>query len=298
MYIGKTKYNIETRYKQHLQKANEDKILYPLYKAMRKYGIENFTVEEIEKIDNEEKLNEREKYWIEYYDTYIKHGKGYNCTLGGEGNSTIDENEVYELWDEGYGIQQISDILHNDRSAIRNVLKQYDDYIYVKENNIFHRKIPNVNEQDEVVNNCSRKGRGKDKKKRKVTYRYHHKRILQYDLKGNYLNKFLNMHDAERKTGVSAKNIHLAVNHKQKHAGNYQWRFEDDKDIPTDISQEIKIYKQKVKQIDKTNNKIINVFESAAEASRITGINSICIREVCHGDRITAGGFKWEYIKE
>jgi len=50
-----------------------------LYKAFNKYGIENFTFEEIEQVDNSI-LDEREKYWIEYYDSYFN---GYNSTLGG-----------------------------------------------------------------------------------------------------------------------------------------------------------------------------------------------------------------------
>ena len=46
---------------------------------MRKYGIENFTFSVIEEC-SQEQLNEREIYWIEYYDTYKN---GYNSTLGG-----------------------------------------------------------------------------------------------------------------------------------------------------------------------------------------------------------------------
>jgi hypothetical protein len=49
---------------------------------MRKYGIENFHIEQIEEVANDQ-LNEREKYWISYYNTYFD---GYNSTLGGEGS--------------------------------------------------------------------------------------------------------------------------------------------------------------------------------------------------------------------
>jgi hypothetical protein len=48
---------------------------------MRKYGIENFDIKEIECVDNKE-LSEREMYWIKYYNTYYD---GYNATKGGEG---------------------------------------------------------------------------------------------------------------------------------------------------------------------------------------------------------------------
>lgn len=51
--------------------------------AINKYGIENFTFEIIEEC-SEEQLNNRERYWIAYYDTYHN---GYNRTVGGEGLS-------------------------------------------------------------------------------------------------------------------------------------------------------------------------------------------------------------------
>lgn len=45
-----------------------------LYQDMRKYGVENFHFEILEKC-NIEKLDERERYWIKKLDT---HTKGYN----------------------------------------------------------------------------------------------------------------------------------------------------------------------------------------------------------------------------
>lgn len=52
-----------------------------LLRAWRKYGDENFEFSILEKCD-ESKLNEREIYWIEYYDSYYN---GYNQTKGGDG---------------------------------------------------------------------------------------------------------------------------------------------------------------------------------------------------------------------
>ena len=40
-----------------------------IHKAILKYGKENFTLEVIEEIDST-KLNDREKYWIKYYNSY------------------------------------------------------------------------------------------------------------------------------------------------------------------------------------------------------------------------------------
>ena len=47
---------------------------------MNYYGINHFKIEIIEECDNS-LLNDREKYWIQYYNSLIN---GYNATLGGE----------------------------------------------------------------------------------------------------------------------------------------------------------------------------------------------------------------------
>lgn len=233
---------------------------------MRKYGVDNFIVEQIEEIKND-MLDEREKYWIKYYDSYIKNGKGYNCTLGGEGNTTIDRDEVYKLWDKNYSIQEIAKELNHDRSVIRGILKNYENY-----------SIDESNRRGDSIQANNR-----------------FKKVLQYDLNGKYLNSFKNMKDAERSTGVSSKNIFEAIRHLSQTAGGFQWRYEDDADIPIDISKKARIYKQKVCQIDKNNKKIINTYESASEASRITNISDISIRRACK-NRGSAGGYCWEYL--
>ena len=85
-YIGLSA-NIEERFKKHRQCQEEDKILYI---AIKKYGIENFDFSILELCPIEQ-LAEREKYWIDYYDTY---NNGYNATRGGEGNCKIDYEQV------------------------------------------------------------------------------------------------------------------------------------------------------------------------------------------------------------
>lgn len=50
-----------------------------IVKAIKKYGKENFIIELIEEVRTED-LDNREKYWISYYNSYEE---GYNCTKGG-----------------------------------------------------------------------------------------------------------------------------------------------------------------------------------------------------------------------
>lgn len=48
----------------------------------------------MEECDNEQ-LNEREIYWISYYDTFYN---GYNATLGGDGNCRYDYDSIVNYY--------------------------------------------------------------------------------------------------------------------------------------------------------------------------------------------------------
>ena len=84
-YIGQSN-NIERRFKEHQQKGVSSRI--PLDIAIQKYGIHAFTYEILEECSLNE-LNEREQYWINYYDTI---NNGYNCLPGGEQQTTGENN--------------------------------------------------------------------------------------------------------------------------------------------------------------------------------------------------------------
>ena len=76
-YIGQSKF-IERRWREHksayrLNNTNK------FYLAIQRYGLENFSFEVIEECAQEE-LDEREIYWIDYFNSYEK---GYNSSIGG-----------------------------------------------------------------------------------------------------------------------------------------------------------------------------------------------------------------------
>lgn len=100
LYIGQTIKTLEHRKTQHENDSLYKSLKsynYPLHKAIRKYGKENFKWEEIDVAYSKDELNKKEIYYIELYDTF--HGDGYNCTIGGEGTigrtpsqETIEKN--------------------------------------------------------------------------------------------------------------------------------------------------------------------------------------------------------------
>lgn len=82
-YIGQS-INIEKRWIKHKQissQKNSNCYDYPLYRAIRKYGIENFKFEIVE-LCEESQLNEKEIYWI-YTLNSTNNDIGYNICNGG-----------------------------------------------------------------------------------------------------------------------------------------------------------------------------------------------------------------------
>lgn len=83
VYVGQT-VELETRHKKHTQydpfNKNTREFEYPLSRGIRKYGEEEYQLIILESNLLKEQLNEREKYWIAFYDTYFN---GYNQSTGG-----------------------------------------------------------------------------------------------------------------------------------------------------------------------------------------------------------------------
>lgn len=120
-YIGKTTTTIEERWKEHCLDSRKERCeKRPLYSAFNKYGIENFIIEKLEQIENN-KLSEREIYWIKELETYGS--KGYNASKGGDGIILYDHNEIIEFARLGYTITQISKKLGCCKDSIYKVLK-------------------------------------------------------------------------------------------------------------------------------------------------------------------------------
>lgn len=79
-YIGQTSKSVKERFQHHCKPSNAYIHKRPLSCAIQKYGKNNFTYRVIE--SQVENYNEREKYWITYYNSIIPNG--YNVMDGGE----------------------------------------------------------------------------------------------------------------------------------------------------------------------------------------------------------------------
>lgn len=150
-YIGLST-KVEERWKYHQSPYNQQRESYKsLYKAFKKYGIENFTFEILEECSIQE-LGEKEKYYIAKYDTYKN---GYNMTTGGEDNvgsahpnhKLTDEDvinirirynnlerrkEVYELYKDRIGESGFGKIWKGE--SWKHIMPE----VYTAENKEFH----------------------------------------------------------------------------------------------------------------------------------------------------------------
>lgn len=121
-YIGKTLKSVEDRFSEHCRERVRDRCKNrPLYRAMNKYGVENFEVSVLEEI-TDIAASEREIFWIDHFGTY---SKGYNATKGGDGKQLIDHDKVIELA-KTKTAPQIAKELNCDLSSIHSICKIYN----------------------------------------------------------------------------------------------------------------------------------------------------------------------------
>lgn len=151
-YIG-ISVDIERRWRDHKLPYNwEREHNKVLYQAFIKYGLNNFTFEVLEECKIEE-LSDKEKYYIEKYNTFKE---GYNSTAGGEDNQgeshprhklikedIIDirtrynnlerKNQVYEIYKNRIGESGFHKIWNGD------TWKDIMNEVYTPENKLFHK---------------------------------------------------------------------------------------------------------------------------------------------------------------
>ena len=205
IYIGKTSSTIEKRFKEHCNDSKKERCeKRPLYDAMNKYGIENFTVEKVEEVENDEIASEREIYWINKLRTYIGFNdcNGYNATLGGDSKRIYDYQTIAKKYLELKNQKETAKYFQCDVETVKKACQ---------ENNI------------EII---SSQQIAKDTQK---------KCVKMYDLENNFIQEFETMKDAaiwviENKLTTSNKidgvrsSIRKACNGQYKKAFNHIWK--------------------------------------------------------------------------
>lgn len=210
-YIGQS-IDIERRYNEHKRTTNKD---YSFYNAIKEHGWDDFIFEIIEYC-NQEQLNEREKYWISYYDTYYH---GYNETLGGEGGPASGKKKPVAQYDlEGNFIAAYESELDAERklgfkSKSSNISRVCSGEAY-KSKGFQWRFITNDIDYKSNIGSCPQKARYSNKTNK----------IAQCDIEThNIIQIFNSISEASRKTGINRQNISSVCNNRNKSASGYYW---------------------------------------------------------------------------
>lgn len=119
IYIGRS-INITKRRWEHINKPSP----YSYFdQTITKIGEDKFTFEVIEEC-SPEKIQEREKYWIKYYNCCVLENRegGYNLTHGGEEYKS-EENPWARL--SIIQVNEIIDKLANSKESIQSLAKEY-----------------------------------------------------------------------------------------------------------------------------------------------------------------------------
>ena len=199
-YIGQS-INIEYRFKQHKSNAlsvNNKDYNSDFYSDLRNLGEDNFQfdiLEECEPIF----LDEKEIYYIDYYDTYHN---GYNRTCGGSGLNTSQVMEARRLWDEGYSNSQICEELKLCRETVRKYLLNYVNY---DANESYKRGYWNSKIND-----------------------FQNKKICQYTLNGDFIKSFFSCKEINRELGIWAQGVSRCLKGKYLSSGGFCWAYEGD----------------------------------------------------------------------
>jgi group I intron endonuclease len=135
-YIGKTSNNIETRFYHHKYNSQKRKSQTYLHRAMRKYGIDCFSILRIDEANTLQELNQKEIYWINSLSPQ------YNMTKGGEGGDTSNSPNYKKA------IQQ------RDQSGIKNGM-------FGKKRNIPKQQLVNAHQAAKIANCCAVSCNGK-----------------------------------------------------------------------------------------------------------------------------------------
>ena len=297
-YIGQST-DINRRWRMEIadsNNVNSHSYDYPLMRAFRKYGVDNFKFEIIEECNNEE-LNQKEIYWIDYFDTFFH---GYNQTLGGDTTARQPKENI---------IGVISDLMNTDmlRKDIANKWNMSTEMVqgintgrYWKHNADYPLQKSNGKRQIEKTHYyCEKCGieitRGSKlcidcyDVLRTTNSSKPSKDILIEDLY-SYNGNFTNVGKKYNVSSNSVKKWCISYGIPDK-SSDYKEK------VIKKQKEKIREYKISVVQLDIKTGEELNRFDSIIEATRNLGLKDNCgshIRDVCKGYRKTAYGYKWE----
>lgn len=126
VYIGQTTRTVAERFAEHLKNSTEkSKYGIHLYHAMNLYGKETFSVEQIDFAENREELNDKERYWIKFYNSIIN---GYNMMEGGNDENPMSSQIVKEKHDRKMRSKKVRSKISKAMKDVRSIYGFSDEH--------------------------------------------------------------------------------------------------------------------------------------------------------------------------
>ena len=117
------------------------------------------------------------------------------------------------------------------------------------------------------------------------------KPVLQLTLSGVLLNKFYSVSEAATHSNTTTGNISRVCSRKRKTTGGFQWRYENDNTLVTEIASNA------TKAVSQYTKDEVFIKDFISVTTAMKELNISHIGSVCSGKRKTAGGYKWKYKK-
>lgn len=314
-YIGQS-VDVKRRWRQHKVSCED----YPLYRAFKKYGIENFNFEIILECSKEE-LTKQEQYYIQHYRSLEKQ-YGYNQVFpiaenneghGGHGK-VLTYDQILEIFD----ILNNTDISKEDIAAqfgctertIRDIncgrsWKETSRKYPIREFWIGSdgKKYYASNEDGQKFNTiCPICGGIKDSSSEMCkNCRSQQQRLVKVRPSRDELLEDIALNGFEpvgRKYGINGNSIRkwCKAYDLPTHTSDIKQLYQKEKGIQLEKKKKKKDYT--VGQFDLKTGKLLNTFPSAAAAGKTMNAGSSHITEVCNGKLKQAYGYNWKYINQ
>lgn len=201
-----------SRWRIHLSKLNLNKHhSIALQRAYNKYGINNIQFKILE-ICTQNNIIEKEQFWIDKLKGYTK---GYNCfpfarsSKGRKIELNKTGKKVYQFDNKGNFIAEYITAREAERQT---GISHKAIHKCCVGKTIFHKNYTWRFLKSDFL-----------KFKTSVKIDVSKKQIAQYDLKGNFINKYNTITEASKKTNITLSNISMCLRNQRNLAGGYKW---------------------------------------------------------------------------
>ena len=208
-YVGKTMKSLSTRFYKHCYDAVKRNSRCYFHKAIRKYGKENFVIEELEVCKND--LGNREIFWISSLNPE------YNQTLGGDGgmlgySHTQDTKKLLSLKRKGKFVGEENPFYNQTHTK-----EQKEKWSKMRKGQPSPCGFAGKSHKEESKSKTSQTLKNNPNIKRT--------KVFQYDIEGNFLREFQSISDAAKFVETNPSNIKYTCEGKFNHCKGYRWSY-------------------------------------------------------------------------